>query len=231
MQESRLKQKTAQTEALQLEKEEILKEISKERAKGKSKRELKNLAVFLGLLSLAVSGRVAAQWIPSVEPIIPLAIAAGMVWGAKEGFALGGAAYIISNFFIWGLQGPWTIFQALGAALPGAAGGVFGKLRKPKTRDLIVLSVLGTVFFEIVMNISGSFMLGTGLAFGLLAIPFYFMASLPFSAAHIGSNAVFARMAAPLLKLRREENELKVVSITRVDGGKRTDVRMYKSGD
>jgi len=210
------------------EKEQMLKEIAKEKTKGKIKDELKALALFLALLASAVGGRVALQYVPSVEPIIPLAIIAGLIFGVKEGFLLGGTAYIISNFFIWGMQGPWTIFQAFGAAMPGAFAGIWGKLRIPNWKDVMILSVIGTAFFEMVMNIAGPLM-GIGLTIGLFAIPLYFITSLPFSIVHVGSNAIFARIFSPLLKLRRKKDEFKIISIARSNGSERTNIRMYKS--
>ncbi|MDO8627580.1 MAG: hypothetical protein Q7K42_03890 [Candidatus Diapherotrites archaeon] len=156
------------------------------------KSEVKSFAKFVGLFAIAVSGRVALQYVPSVEPIIPLAIIAGLMFGAKEGFSLGAGAYVASNFFVWGLQGPWTLFQALGAGIPGFAAGLFGKFKKPNSNDVVLLSIAGTVFFEALMNLSGSFF-GIGLFLGILNLPLYFLTSLPFSATHIVSNIVFAK--------------------------------------
>ncbi len=193
------------------------------------KTEIKNLLIFAGLLSIAVAGRVALQNVPSVEPIIPIAIAAGLALGVREGFALGGSAFIISNFFVWGLQGPWTIFQAIGAAIPGAVAGLVGKTKKPSSRDIIVLSVLGTIFFEIIMNISGSLM-GIGLFTGLIGIPLYFLTALPFSTVHIVSNIAFAKLCSPILKLRSENNgKIKIVSISRANASGTTTVRLLES--
>lgn len=193
------------------------------------RNEFRDGAILFALISAGVLGRIALQYVPSVEPIIPLAIIAGLLLGVKEGAIAGSTAYIISNFFVWGLHGPWTIFQALGAAVPGAFGGIFKHFKKASSRDLIILSVLGTVFYEIVMNISGMFM-GIGfLGPSLFAIPLYFAASLPFSLVHIGSNAVFAKLFSPLLKLKTKKNEFKVINISRTgNDGTLTSVRMYK---
>ena len=224
------KAKTIQSQ--EQKQKELLQEIVKLKRKTKIREDLKSLAIFSSLLSAAVAGRVAMQWIPSVEPIIPFAVLAGLLFGVKEGFTLGGSAYIISNFFIWGMQGPWTIFQALGAALAGTIAGVWGKMRKPGWKDIVLLSVAGTIVFEAIMNIAGPLM-GIGLfgAFGLFTIPMYFITSLPFSIVHTGSNILFARALAPLLKLRRTEDELKVVSVTRIVGGKPVNIRLYKSNE
>src|SRR3989338_3033157 len=142
-----------------------LKGIARLWREAKAKKELRNFAIFAGLLSAAVAGRVALQYVASVEPIIPFAVLAGLLLGVKEGFTVGGAAYIISNFFVWGLQGPWTIFQAIGAAVPGGMAGFLGKVKKPTGKDVIILSLLGTIFFQIVMNITWP-LIGIGL-FGL----------------------------------------------------------------
>ncbi|MBU1120977.1 MAG: hypothetical protein ABIE23_00750 [archaeon] len=208
---------------------EILKEISDVRAKKKIREEFRSLAIFLGLLGLAVGGRVAMQWIPSVEPIIPIAIMAGVIFGVKEGFTLGGSAFIISNFFIWGMQGPWTIFQALGAAIAGGIGGVYGKMRKIGWKEFVVLGIIGTAIYEIIINISGGLM-GIGLFFGLFSLPLYFAASIPFIVTHIVSNIGFSFGLSPLLKkLRRDKNEFKIINISKFIDGKRSDIRMYKS--
>ncbi|MFH1255661.1 MAG: hypothetical protein V1494_00035 [Candidatus Diapherotrites archaeon] len=197
----------------------------------KVKREAKELTAFLLLFGGAVAGRVALQYVPSVEPIIPLAVLAGFLFGAKEGFALGSGAYVASNFFIWGLQGPWTIFQALGAGIAGALGGFRGKTGKPGKMDLIVFSVIGTIVFEFLMNASGPIM-GIGVlgAFGLFSIPLYFLTSLPFTLTHIISNIGFAFAASPLLKFRRKSDEIKIVGLRRTGADGTADVRVYKFG-
>jgi hypothetical protein len=211
----------------------LSKTLQKTEAKKKHNSEIKNAAIFFSLLAAAVAGRVAMQWIPSVEPIIPFAVIAGLLFGMREGAMLGSMAYVISNFFVWGIQGPWTIFQALGAGIAGGIAGFYGKAKQPRARDIIILSVLGTVIFEVIMNISGAFM-GIGLlgAFSIFMLPIYFATSLPFSAAHILTNIGFARLMSPLLKLWRKKDEFKVISITSIGAdGQRTDYRLYKSGE
>lgn len=211
----------------------LSKTIGESVLKAKRKSEIRGLAIFLAALGAAILGRVALQWVPSVEPIIPIAVAIGMIYGAKEGFMLGSSAYIISNFFVWGLQGPWTIFQAIGAGIAGCLGGIFGRSKKNTWKDLVIWSVIGTVLFEILVTFAG-FGMGIGLlgsGFWLFLLPVYFATSLPFMLAHIGTNVAFARLFAPLLKLRRKDEEIKVVSIVRSSGSGTTNVRMYKSSE
>ncbi len=185
---------------------ELLKAITITRLKN----ELKGLSIFLGFLGLAVGGRVALQYVPSVEPIIPLAVLVGLRFGVKEGFTLGGSAYIISNFFVWGMQGPWTVFQALGAGIPGALAGLIGKIKKPGKFDLIFLTIIGTILFEVSVNIGGYFF-GLGTYGGPLGLLMYFITSIPFSLTHITSNIVFAAVLQFLLNSGGKQNEDKKV--------------------
>ena len=218
-----------QKQELSEKQKNLLEEIVEALRLAKTKEEAKGLTLFLTLFAGASLGRIALHGIPSVEPIIPLAVIAGLLFGMKEGFTLGGGAYLVSNFFVWGLQGPWTIFQAAGAAVAGALGGLYGRVRKPTWKEVAIISVIGTVFYEVVMNLAGSVM-GLGLfGLGLAAIPLYFAASLPFSLAHIITNCAFARLFSPLLKYWRNRDEFKMVSISRVDGDNVTNLRMYKS--
>lgn len=210
--------------------EQVEEQIAKAVRKGKRRKDIRDFAIFSALLATAVLGRVALQFVPSIEPIIPFAIIAGFLFGIKEGFLLGATAYTASNFFVWGLQGPWTIFQALGAGIAGGLAGFAGKGKKTNWKDIVIWSVIGTLVFEFLMNISGA-LLGIALfpGVGLLLIPLYFLTALPFSAAHIAANIGFARLLSPLLKLRRE-NEFKAISITHSDtNGNNTTVRLLKS--
>ena len=220
----------AKTVIEQVDKREtILKDIQNVWEKAKLKKELKSLALFSAFFASAVFGRVALQAIPSVEPIIPLAILTGLLFGAKEGATLGAGAYVVSNFLVWGLQGPWTLFQAIGAGGAGLLGGVFGKIKKINSKNFILLSVVGTLFFELIMNFSGG-ILGIGLLAGIFSLPLYFLLSLPFSLTHIATNAVFAKVFSPLLKLKeKEKNELQIVNYVKRSGKHTRSIRMYKS--
>jgi len=219
------------TQTVQIQKrQEILEKIAKLVRKARTKKEARDLAIFLAMLAGSIIGRVALQGVPSVEPIIPIAILAGLMFGMKEGFMLGGTAYVISNFFVWGMQGPWTIFQALAGALAGASGGFLGKFKKVGTKELVLITIAGTMLFEVIMDIAGPFM-GIGMlgAFGLFTLPLYIATSLPFSAVHIATNAAFAKLLSPVLKKWRRNDEFKIVSVSRSDSGKHSAVRMYKS--
>lgn len=181
------------------------------------------------LFSIAVGGRVALQFVPSVEPIIPLAVLAGLLWGARDGFSLGAGAYVTSNFFVWGFQGPWTVFQALGAGLAGALAGTLVKKTKENARDLVVWSMIGTLVFECMVNLGGVFW-GTSLILGAISLPGYFLLSLPFSLVHFGTNVVFARLLEPFFGWKEDAHAIDVLAYSRRDPrtGMATDIRLYR---
>jgi hypothetical protein len=107
--------------------------------------------------------------------------------GPTAGFFSGIYGFFISNFFVIGWQGPWTIFQCIGAGLAGLLGGFFGKINK-NSRNLFLLStLLGIISYEIIVTLGG-----WTLTLGLVPITFYFLTSLPFSIVHIVSSIGFS---------------------------------------
>lgn len=139
------------------------------------------------LASVGIVGRIALQTIPSVEPLTPLTLLIGFLLGPIAGFFSGIYGFFVSNFFVIGWQGPWTIFQCVGAGFAGLIGGFFGKINK-NSRNLFLLStLLGIISYEIIVTLGG-----WTLTLGLLPITFYFLTSLPFSIVHIVSSMGFS---------------------------------------
>lgn len=136
------------------------------------------------LTSLGVMGRVALQWIPSVEPIVPLAIVVSFFLGYKYGVPTGMGAFYMSNFLVWGGQGPWTIFQVIGTGVAGLTGGMFGRLSKSKY-SLLAAAFIGTLFYELIVDMSF-------LIFGLFSPLLLFIMPLPFTVTHITSSVGFS---------------------------------------
>ena len=67
------------------------------------------------------------QAVPSAEPLTFFAILAGWLFGRNKGFLAGASSLYISNFFMFGGQGPWSIFQAVGFGIAGWLGGTLRK--------------------------------------------------------------------------------------------------------
>ena len=171
--EQELKQKSQQGTLL----------LSAQRTKYSLKRKL---LLMMGLTSLGILGRAAFQFIPSVEPLTPLAILTGFLLGPISGFISGVVGFYLSNFLVWGFQGPWTIFQCLGAGLAGFIGGLIGKLGKKSRTKFLISTLIGIIVYEIIVTVS----MGIMFAFPLLL--FYIITSIPFSLIHLSSSLGFS---------------------------------------
>ncbi len=146
------------------------------------KENVKSLLIFSLLTGGAIAGRATLQNVPSVETITPFSILAGFMLGPVYGFMAGASGFYASNFLVWGGQGPWTIFQMLGAGIAGAVAGIFGKIYK-NFKMYMISAILGIAFYELIVDVGGSLIF-----FGLFGIPAYIITSLPFSAVHLFST-------------------------------------------
>ena len=153
---------------------------------------LKEITLVVSFISLATIGRVTLQWIPSVELITFFAILSGALFGKEEGFLVGSSSLIVSNFFVYGGQGPWTIFQAIGFGIAGYLGGYLNE--NSKRISFIGIALVSTVIYEIIMNIQSTMM------FGFVGIVNLFILAAPFTAIHIFSNVSFASLSPEIIK-------------------------------
>ncbi|WEL23849.1 hypothetical protein [Candidatus Nanohalovita haloferacivicina] len=153
-------------------------------SRSKSYFKTKAFAVTAVLTATGVAGRVALQHVPSVEPLIAVAAATGFYFGMREGVAAGATGYYISNFLVWGGQGPWTFFQVLGAAAAGVTGGLAGNISKGRNAFLVSTAV-GLVVYEVVINLASVGFMASGFSFAFMA------AALPFAFAHLVSTVGF----------------------------------------
>jgi energy-coupling factor transport system substrate-specific component len=187
----------------------ILKEKSKQKAKTKTKSKqstkqrvvlhalqkqvkvlkLRELLIVLSFIGGAAALRVPMQAIPSAEPITFFALLGGWLFGRKKGFFIGFSSLLASNFFVFGGQGPWSLFQAIGFGIAGFLGGFMRK--KSSYAGAITVAIFATLAFELVMNVSSLFIF----PFGLMV----FLTALPFTLMHLGSNIAFA-LALPKAK-------------------------------
>lgn len=141
------------------------------------------------LLALAVLGRFALMGVPSVEPIIPIAILVAISHGIDNGVIVGALGYPLSNF-LSGYFGEWNLIQMAAGGLAVAA--VYFKPKKLNSSlDLIWLTVIGTLLFEVVVNSFG----------GDLD---YWLASMPFTGTHVISNIIFATVLSGFVKQKSE---------------------------
>ncbi|HJO01996.1 MAG: hypothetical protein QGI89_04565 [Candidatus Woesearchaeota archaeon] len=152
--------------------------------------KLKEWLILFGFIGGAAALRVPMQAVPSAEPLTFFAILAGWLFGRNKGFLAGASSLYISNFFMFGGQGPWSIFQAVGFGIAGWLGGTLRK--KASYLEVMIVAVTATLAFEIIMNALTPFMISTSIfvAFAL---------ALPFIMVHLVSNMIFA-LALPFAK-------------------------------
>ncbi len=60
----------------------------------------RKLLLITALTSLGIFGRAALQFIPSVEPLIPINILTGFLFGPLSGFMSGVTGFYLSNYFL-----------------------------------------------------------------------------------------------------------------------------------
>lgn len=135
---------------------------------------------------IAIAGRTALQGAPSIETVTPLAVASGYYLGWRKGLYTGAAGFFISNFLVYGGQGPWTVFQVLGAGSAGIIGASTSKIVRNKFSFFSAV-IAGTIGYEIVINLGS--IIYTPWAFGSPLA--YLGAAVPFALIHIASSLGF----------------------------------------
>src|SRR3989344_1380378 len=162
------------------------KEEKKEKIVEKKEKYVKKKSVgeigILTLILIAVVVRLTTNYadIFSVEPIIPIAVYAGLAYGSEAGILVGLVSYPLSNLFlIGGAFGLWSFLQGIGGAIAGWLAGTAQKVTKS---GLVTYTIIGTLIFEVIMNFPNQELL-----------------VWPFSITPIVSNIVFAIIIGELL--------------------------------
>lgn len=162
--------------------------------------QLLRLKEILLLISFSIGGallRIPMQKVPSAEPITFFAILAGWLFGRYKGAAVGASSLYISNFFMFGGQGPWSVFQAAGFAAAGFLGGMLrGKAR---WWECAVVFAGATLIFEVLMN--AFTIIGGG------GIFLTFFIALPFLGIHLVSNLIFSAFLPKFRKFILEKGK------------------------
>ncbi len=143
---------------------------------------LKEWLVMAGFVGGASFLRSAMQPWPNVEPLTFFALLAGWLFGKKKGFFVGISSLYISNFFVFGGQGPWTIYQVIGYGIAGFVGGFLRK--EAKIFETVIAMFLATIILQIIFNIGW----GISMGFNILLA---FITSIPFMITHLVSNSIF----------------------------------------
>jgi energy-coupling factor transport system substrate-specific component len=154
------------------------------------------VALVAALAALAIAGRIAFAALPNVKPTTDIVIFAGYALGPAPGFAVGGLAALVSNF--WFGQGPWTPWQMAGWGMCGILGAGLAIVRPRAGRlTLAAVCALAGVAYGALLNFSLMATYG-----GDLSVK-HFLAlearAVPFDAAHAIGNAALALVAGPAM--------------------------------
>ncbi len=154
------------------------------------------VALVAALAALAVAGRLAFAALPNVKPTTDIVIFAGYALGPAPGFAVGGLAALVSNF--WFGQGPWTPWQMAGWGMCGILGAVLAVVRPRAGRlTLAVVCAFAGVAYGALLNFSLMATYGGDLSWQrFLALE---SRAVPFDAAHAIGNAALALVAGPAM--------------------------------
>jgi len=165
----------------------MLNSLTKQRQKLKqvltSKSLLKALLKLITLTGVGTMGRILFQNIPSVEPLLALAIISSYYGGIEYAISIA-IAYYSSNFFMLGGQGPWGAFQFLGTLLAGILAISF----KNKEKSPLLPLIFGTAIFEICAN--SSWIFTTGITSFIIS----FVPAIPYFIVHLTSTLGFGAL-------------------------------------
>lgn len=165
--------------------------------------KLEEIILVIAFITAGVLGRTLLQGFPSVEPITFFAILAGSLLGWKKGAVTGATSWYLSNFFVFGGQGPWTAVHVANGAIAGFLGGIFLQKLEPKPFHYIktiFIMIISTIIFEITINTM------SGLLFYGIIISF--LTAIPFIITHLASNIVFSLLTPKTRKEIYEKGKL-----------------------
>lgn len=179
--------------------------------------KLKEWLIVIGFVFGGAALRVPMQAIPSAEPITFFAILAGWLFGKRKGFLTGAAAGYFSNFFMFGGQGPWSIFQMLGWGIAGFLGGFVKDIKPSKNYfvfwfksiiPILLIVVISTLVFEVIMNVSWILFM----PYSIFAL---FLSGLPFLVIHLSSNILFSLLLPFARKVIYEKGKFNEIELCR----------------
>ncbi|MCF8011510.1 MAG: ECF transporter S component [Clostridiales bacterium] len=149
----------------------------------------KEIALIATMASFAAVSRIPFAAVMSIQPTTFIVMITGYVFGVQEGFMVGAAAALVSNFFLG--QGPWTPWQMFSWGLCGASAALLGsKLKGFKLLPFTVLAFCWGYLFGWIMNLWH----WVGFVYPLTLKTFTaaYMASFPFDTLHALGNIIFS---------------------------------------
>ncbi|WP_090867205.1 ECF transporter S component [Oceanobacillus limi] len=142
------------------------------------------------LAAIAVIGRFALSFIPSVQPVTAMVIICGLVLGPFAAILLALVSTFLSNILLG--MGIWTIWQVISWAVIGALCGVIGKwFNEIPLYWIVFMSIVSGYFYGFIISLTQYQITGKFLP--------YYLAGLPYDTNHAIGNAIFIILFYPLL--------------------------------
>ncbi len=149
---------------------------------------LKYVAGFVGILVVRLITPLIG-W-SNISPLMATQLAGSKAYGPIVGGLYGALSMVLLDVFM-SKVGPWTILTAVSYGIVGVWGGYFLRNRAGSARNFIIVSIIGTLFFDLV----------TGVLAGPILFHQPFMEALvgqiPFTIRHLVGNVFFAAVLAP----------------------------------
>lgn len=124
---------------------------------------------------------------PNVAPLMATQLAGARAYGPWVAGLYGFLGMILLDACT-GALGPWTIATSICYAIVGVAGGYYLKDRPITVRHYVGVSVVGTLFFDLVTGVLLAPIHGTPLGVAALG-------QIPFTLWHLAGNSFFALFA------------------------------------
>ncbi|GAB3791727.1 ECF transporter S component [Virgibacillus kimchii] len=143
------------------------------------------------MASLAVVGRFAFSFMPSIQPVTAIIIICGLILGPVAAVFLTLLTTFLSNILLG--MGIWTIWQVVSWTLIGLISGLMGRAGFTVTMPImLVYAIFCGYFYGFIISLTTYQITGKFL-------PYYLM-GLPFDTHHAIGNAVFILLLYPVIK-------------------------------
>lgn len=149
---------------------------------------LKFVAGFVGTIAVRLITP-ALGW-SNISPLMATQLAGSKAYGPIIGGIYGALSMLLLDVLM-SKVGPWTMLTALSYGIVGVVGGYFLRNRTGSAKNFIIVSIAGTLFFDLV----------TGVLAGPILFQQPFITALtgqiPFTIRHLLGNVLFAAVLSP----------------------------------
>lgn len=148
----------------------------------------KYIAGFIGTLIFRLLSPFFGLW--NISPLMATELAGAKAYGPWIGGFYGFLSIILVDI-IMGKIGIWTITTSLTYGAIGVLGALFLKRRSASRRNFIIISIIGTLSFDLITGVlMGPLLFGGSYTLALIG-------QIPFTIRHLTGNIFFAATLSP----------------------------------